>query len=132
MKNQNIVIASNGKVTYVMVDGKVYGDHVVKVEFIHDHKDKPNDARLLITTDCVPLEGDASDEERLAFMKRVELLSELQGGGVRRVSEAEQLEKLCQPVVDWLKKNHDPHTEVRISAEHIELVESVIGIPVER
>lgn len=131
MKNQNIVIASNGKVTYVMVDGKVYGDHVVKVEFIHDHKDKPNDARLLITTDCVPLEGDASDEERLAFMKRVELLSELQGG-VRRVSEAEQLEKLCQPVVDWLKKNHDPHTEVRISAEHIDLVESVIGIPVGR
>nr|DAF36734.1 MAG TPA: hypothetical protein [Caudoviricetes sp.] len=25
------------------------------------------------------------------------------------MSEAEQLEKLCQPVVDWLKKNHDPH-----------------------
>lgn len=73
MKNQNIVIASNGKVTYVMVDGKVYGDHVVKVEFIHDHKDKPNDARLLITTDRVPLEGDASDEERLGFMKRLEL-----------------------------------------------------------
>jgi hypothetical protein len=80
MKNQNIIIASSGKVTYVMVNGKVYGDHVVKVEFIHDHKDKPNDARLLVTTDCVPLEGDASDEERLAFMKRVELLSELQGG----------------------------------------------------
>ena len=48
------------------------------------------------------------------------------------MSEAEQLEKLCQPVVDWLKKNHDPHTEVRISAEHIDLVESVIGIPVGR
>ncbi len=80
MKNQNIIIASSGKVTYVMVNGKVYGDHVVKVEFIHDHKDKPNDARLLITTDCVPLQGDASDEERQAFMKRVELLSELQEG----------------------------------------------------
>ena len=80
MKNQNIIIASSGKVTYVMVNGKVYGDHVVKVEFIHDHKDKPNDARLLITTDCVPLQGDASDEERRAFMKRVELLSELQEG----------------------------------------------------
>ena len=48
------------------------------------------------------------------------------------MSEAEQLEKLCQPVVDWLKKNHDPQTEVRISAEHIDLVESVIGIPVGR
>ncbi len=46
------------------------------------------------------------------------------------MSEAEQLEKLCQPVVDWLKKNHDPHTEVRISEDRIDLVESVIGIPV--
>lgn len=51
---------------------------------------------------------------------------------MRRVSEAEQLEKLCQPVVDWLKKNHDPHTEVHISEDRIDLVESVIGIPVER
>lgn len=50
---------------------------------------------------------------------------------VRRVSEAEQLEKLCKPVVDWLKKNHDPHTEVHITVDHIDLMESVIGIPVE-
>ena len=31
------------------------------------------------------------------------------------MSEAEELEKLCKPVVDWLKKNHDPHTEVHIT-----------------
>jgi alkaline phosphatase len=46
------------------------------------------------------------------------------------MSEAEELKELCQPVVDWLKKNHDPHTEVHITAEHIDLMESVIGIPV--
>ena len=46
------------------------------------------------------------------------------------MSEAEQLEKLCQPVVNWLKKNHDPHIEVHITAEHIDLMESMIGIPV--
>lgn len=80
MKNQNIIIASNGRITYVMVDGKVYGDHVVKVEFVHDHKDKPNDAKLLITTDCVPLEGVASDEERQGFLKRIEELSKEQRG----------------------------------------------------
>ena len=80
MDNQNIIIASNGKVTYVMVDGKVYGDNVVKVEFSHDHTKKPNDAELRVTTDHFPLEGGTSDEERQKFMKRVELLSELQEG----------------------------------------------------
>lgn len=84
MSNQNIIIASNGVSTVVMVDGKVYGDHIVKVEFVHDHTEKPNAAKLQITTDSLPLEGDTSDEERQKFMKRVELLSELQKGGVRR------------------------------------------------
>ena len=68
MKNQNIVIASNGKVTYVMVDGKVYGDHIVKVEFIHDHKDKPNDARLT-PRECGRLMG-VSDED-ISKMEKV-------------------------------------------------------------
>ena len=44
--------------------------------------------------------------------------------------EVEELKELRQPVVDWLKKNHDPHTEVHITAEHIDLMESAIGIPV--
>lgn len=48
----------------------------------------------------------------------------------KQIPQWYSLEALCQPVVDWLKKNHDPHTEVRISADHIDLVESVIGIPV--
>lgn len=47
------------------------------------------------------------------------------------MSEAEELEKLCQPVVNWLKKNHDPHTEVHIAVDHIDLVVGVIVIPVE-
>ena len=80
MKNQNIIIASNGYTTCVMVDGKVYGDHVVKVEFVHDNKDKLSDVRLLVTTDCVPLEGNASDEERQGFMKRIKELSKEQKG----------------------------------------------------
>lgn len=46
------------------------------------------------------------------------------------MSEAEQLEKLFQPVVNWLKKNHDPHTEVHITIDHIDLVVGAIGIPV--
>lgn len=49
----------------------------------------------------------------------------------RNMSKAEELEKLCKPVVDWLKKNHDPHTEVHIAVDHIDLMVGVIGIPVE-
>lgn len=48
------------------------------------------------------------------------------------MEKVEELKALCQPIVERLEKNHDPHTEVRISTEHIDLVESVIGIPVER
>lgn len=80
MSNQNIIIASDGVSTVVMVDGKVYGDHIVKVEFVHDHTEKPNAAKLRVMADHFPLEGDTSDEERQKFMKRVELLSELQEG----------------------------------------------------
>lgn len=47
------------------------------------------------------------------------------------MSKAEELEKLCKPVVDWLKKNNDPHAEVHITVDHIDLMASVIGIPVE-
>ena len=49
----------------------------------------------------------------------------------RNMSETEELEKLCKPVADWLKKNHDPHTEVHITIDHIDLVVGVIVIPVE-
>ena len=49
----------------------------------------------------------------------------------RNMSKAEELEKLCKPVVDWLKKNHYLHTEVHIAVDHIDLMVGVIGIPVE-
>ena len=50
--------------------------------------------------------------------------------GVRRVEKVEELKVLCLPIVEWLEKNHDPHVEIRISAERIDLVGIVIGIPV--
>ncbi len=128
MSNQNIIIASNGVSTMVMVDGKLYGDHIVKAEFVHDHTEKPNAARLRVTTDRLPLEVDTSDEERRAFMKRVEFLSELQKGE----KEVEKLKALCQPIVEWLEKNHDPYTQVQITSDNIELVQKTVGIPLKQ
>ncbi|MCH3962954.1 MAG: hypothetical protein LKE46_01650 [Clostridium sp.] len=42
------------------------------------------------------------------------------------------LEKICKPVVDYLKDNYNPHCAVVITDNQIRLVEDKIGIPVER
>ena len=91
MSNDRIIIASNGKTTDIMINGRVYGDGVVKIEFVHDHKDGINDARLLITADRTPLTGTASDEERQGFMKKLEEYSREQKGDEK--SEGEVVEK---------------------------------------
>lgn len=68
-----IIIASNGHNTRIMINGKVYGDHVMKVEFVHDNTlGMPGVANYLLTTDKAPLEESATKEE---FMKLLELLA---------------------------------------------------------
>nr|DAW40684.1 MAG TPA: hypothetical protein [Caudoviricetes sp.] len=97
MENQKVIIISNGRTTDIMVNGRLYGDGVAKVEFVHDHKDKPNNARLLIK---------------------------------KKMDEAEMLKKLCQPIIDWLKKNHNPYTQVQVSIDSIEMVQKTRVIPI--
>ena len=75
MENQKVIIISNGRTTDIMVNGRLYGDGVVKVEFVHDHKDKLNNARLLITTERIPLEESTSREEKQGFMRKIEEFS---------------------------------------------------------
>lgn len=64
MKKDILIFSSGGK-TRVMIDGKLYGNHVVKLEFKHDttmnFKDEP---KLLLTVDDlnIPDEGDESDK----------------------------------------------------------------------
>lgn len=72
MEDKKIIIVSNGRTTHVMVDGKLYGDHIIEVKFLHKKKKRGrDDAELLLTSDTVPvLEG--SDEEKLAFMEMLE------------------------------------------------------------
>lgn len=43
----------------------------------------------------------------------------------------EELEEATKAIVDLLKKKGHPHMKVIIEQDHIELVEGVIGIPVE-
>lgn len=76
MKNQRIIIVSNGERTYIMVDGKLYGDGIVKIQFIHDCTDKKrNDIDLLITSNQIPLSEITNDGEKQDFMKMLENVS---------------------------------------------------------
>lgn len=68
MKNQRIIIASSGKSTFLMVDGKLYGEGIVKVQFIHDRTEK-RDADLFITLDQIPVSEITKEEEKQGFMK---------------------------------------------------------------
>lgn len=44
--------------------------------------------------------------------------------------EIESLEKICKPVVDYLKDNYNPHCTVVITDSQVKLVEDKIGIPI--
>ena len=56
LNNQKIIIVSNGKNTSILVNGKLYGDHITKVSFSHKKKKTgKDDVRLLFTSDTVPV-----------------------------------------------------------------------------
>ena len=68
-----IIIASNGHNTNIMINGKIYGCHILKVEFTHDNtKGRPGVAEYRLTTDRAPLEEDSVTKED--FMKLLECL----------------------------------------------------------
>lgn len=49
---------------------------------------------------------------------------------ISKKEELKKLEEVCKPVVDYLKKNYDPHCTVVITDSQIRLVRDEIGIPV--
>ena len=76
MKNQRIIIVSNGERTYIMADGKLYGDGIVKIQFTHDCTGKNRkDIDLLITSNQIPLSEITNDGEKQDFMKMLEDIS---------------------------------------------------------
>ncbi len=67
-----IIIASTGNNTNIMINGKIYSCHILKVEFTHDNtKGRPGVAEYRLTTDKVPLEDSVTKED---FMKLLECL----------------------------------------------------------
>lgn len=65
MSNDRIIIASCGHHTQIMVNGKLYGDGVVKVEFSHDCTgEKKKGAQLHLAVDRLPIREDSTTEKR--------------------------------------------------------------------
>lgn len=42
----------------------------------------------------------------------------------------EQLKELIAPVVEWLKKNGNPHTQIIVGIDCVKVTEDVFGLPV--
>lgn len=45
------------------------------------------------------------------------------------IKDTEELKQLCKPVVEYLRKNHDPYTEVHITDSEIKVTTVECGIP---
>lgn len=41
----------------------------------------------------------------------------------------EELKRLAQPLVDYLRKYHHPHTAIIITDDWVDVLESLVGIP---
>lgn len=71
MKKDILIFSSEGK-TRVMIDGKLYGNHVVKLEFKHDttmnFKDEP---KLLLTVDDLNIPDKCDESDKNGFVDDV-------------------------------------------------------------
>ena len=51
-----VVIVSDGTKTLVHINGKTYGNNLVKVSFEHDSSERRNTAEIRLTADTMPVE----------------------------------------------------------------------------
>lgn len=107
MGNDRIIIASCGHNTQIMVNGKLYGDGVVKVEFSHDCTgEKKNGAQLHLTVDRLPVR-EGSVMEKQGFKKLLEdfLKEELISVEAANETETSKDVKAIQELKDIVSEN---------------------------
>ena len=44
-------------------------------------------------------------------------------------TEIEKVKKLCEPLVEYLKQNQDPHTEIVVSMDFVKMKKEVFSVP---
>ena len=48
------------------------------------------------------------------------------------VSTMEKLEEICKPLIEYIRQNHNPHTEIVVTSDSITVKQNIIGIPEKR
>lgn len=48
------------------------------------------------------------------------------------ICEIEKLRRVCEPVIEYLNNNHDPHTCVVVSQESIKVIRTEVATPVDQ
>lgn len=107
MSNDRIIIASCGHNTQIMVNGKLYGDGVAKVEFSHDCTgEKKKGAQLHLTVDRLPVR-EGSVMEKQGFKKLLEDFLKEELISVEAVNETETSKdvKAIQELKDIVSEN---------------------------
>lgn len=142
-----VVIVSDGIKTLAHINGKTYGNHIVKFSFEHDTSECKKTAEITITADTLPVApmDENSFEEFLHKVMTSEIpkLDELTviknavsdafrkdlKAGIEQYGEGNGMDVLVKPIVDWLK-TQDPYLEIHISSEYIKVVRINESIPV--
>ena len=43
--------------------------------------------------------------------------------------EFEDLKRICEPVVQYLRENYDPHTQIVVTYDSVKVMQEEIGVP---
>ena len=46
-------------------------------------------------------------------------------------TKVEELQKLCEPLIEYIKKNYHPYTEIAVSMDFIKIRSENLSIPIE-
>ncbi|MBQ7067013.1 MAG: hypothetical protein IJN92_09375 [Lachnospiraceae bacterium] len=49
-----------------------------------------------------------------------------------RKKSVEEIKELCAPVINYLRDNYDPYTEISITNDGIRVKQTILGIPDDR
>lgn len=68
----------------------------------------------------------------LKKFQKIKLRKEKEDMAIREEEEEmEELKQLCEPLVNYLTQNHDPHTQIIVSMDSILITKTEIGIPLD-
>lgn len=61
--------------------------------------------------------------------KSITALTELVRARAELCTEKSPLDKLCKPIIEYIKENYNPHTEVVVTMDGITVKQDIEGLP---